>query len=380
MRLTKVRVTGFKSLTDFELDLSPFTCLIGLNGCGKSTVLQFFDFISHVLAGDVDEWFDARDWDFADVAAPSRTTIEFDLMFSDAGTWSGEYDVESRRCIREGIHTGGESRWLDGGKTNLLGVDSGISGGKTFDTTSLAYRGSITNIVRNEALPEPIRKLKEFVGHLRAFDTLAPQFLRRRDRQQRDSIGHSGEYLASFFDALSEHSRAAIVDDLAKLYPHLENVFPQSHQGGWKELVLHEAYETQSHLMSTSKHMNDGLLRTLAILVALRSEHSFLLFDEIENGINPELIEALIEKLTAASHQVLVTTHSPMILNYLDDDLARESVVFLHKGPDGGTRSKRFFEIPSMRDKLEVMGPGEVFVDTNLTALSEELNSAVSGA
>jgi hypothetical protein len=70
--------------------------------------------------------------------------------------------------------------------------------------------------------------------------------------------------------------------------------------------------------------------------------------------------------------QVLVTSHSPMILNYLDDDVARKAVQFVYKNPRGQTRVRPFFELPGIGDKLNYMGPGEAFVDTNLAALTDE--------
>jgi hypothetical protein len=33
---------------------------------------------------------------------------------------------------------------------------------------------------------------------------------------------------------------------------------------------------------------------------------------------------------------------------------------------------RRFFELPGIGDKLNYMGPGEAFVDTNLAALTDE--------
>ncbi len=38
----------------------------------------------------------------------------------------------------------------------------------------------------------------------------------------------------------------------------------------------------------------------MAILAELATENRFLLFDEIENGINPELVEFVIDKLVNA--------------------------------------------------------------------------------
>jgi ABC-type multidrug transport system ATPase subunit len=111
----------------------------------------------------------------------------------------------------------------------------------------------------------------------------------------------------------------------------------------------------------------------IAILAELHTDHQFLLFDEIENGINPEIIEFVITLLVSARQQVLVTTHSPMILNYLDDQIARNGVVYLYKTTAGYTESIPFFSIPSLNKKLDVMGPGEAFVDTNLTELADEI-------
>jgi AAA15 family ATPase/GTPase len=119
--------------------------------------------------------------------------------------------------------------------------------------------------------------------------------------------------------------------------------------------------------------MNDGFLRLIAVLAELTTDHSMVMFDEIENGINPELIDFLLDKLLKARQQVLVTTHSPMILNYLDDDTARRGVIYLYKTAKGQTRSIPFFSIGSVAEKLTVLGPGEAFVDTNLTDLANEI-------
>jgi len=127
-----------------------------------------------------------------------------------------------------------------------------------------------------------------------------------------------------------------------------------------------------------ARHSSDGMLRVLAILTQLSTEYGFILFDEIENGINPELIEKLMDTLVDASRQnlqqIMVTTHSPMILNYLEDEVAEESVILIYKTPEGLTRNKRFFEIPMLKEKLQIMGPGEAFADTHLVDLVKKLN------
>ena len=122
------------------------------------------------------------------------------------------------------------------------------------------------------------------------------------------------------------------------------------------------------------------MLRLIAILAEIQDQrHHFLLFDEIENGINPELVEFVLDALVSAPQQVMVTTHSPVILNYLDDEVARAGVIYLYKTDEGHTRSIPFFSIPSLAEKLKFMGPGEAFVDTNLTALADEIAQVAGG-
>jgi hypothetical protein len=60
-------------------------------------------------------------------------------------------------------------------------------------------------------------------------------------------------------------------------------------------------------------------------------------------------------------------------LNYLEDDIAKDGVIYLYKTTKGATRAIPLFSIPSMAEKLSVMGPGEVFVDTRLSELAEEI-------
>lgn len=51
--LTHLEVNGFKNLLDFKIDFGPFTCLAGLNGIGKSNVLDAIKFLSELASKDL---------------------------------------------------------------------------------------------------------------------------------------------------------------------------------------------------------------------------------------------------------------------------------------------------------------------------------------
>ncbi len=183
-----------------------------------------------------------------------------------------------------------------------------------------------------------------------------------------------GERLSAFLYEMDKEKRKKILDTMAKCYPNLKGIEISAMKSGWKKLSFQEAFQGIP-LKTEARHVADGFLRLLAVFAQLSKEQSILLLDEIENGINPELIEFLMDSLIEAFPQVTVTTHSPMVLNYIEDDVAIEGVVYLYKDKTGKTQAIRLFDIPSMRKKLTVMGPGEVYEDTLLSQLEEEITA-----
>ena len=49
--LTRLKVRGFKNLADVDARLGPFTCIAGVNGAGKSNLLDAIAFFLRALAG-----------------------------------------------------------------------------------------------------------------------------------------------------------------------------------------------------------------------------------------------------------------------------------------------------------------------------------------
>ena len=211
--------------------------------------------------------------------------------------------------------------------------------------------------------------------NIRSLELLSPHLLRKRSRAQDKDIGAGGEKLSGFLASLKGEQKAHLVELLRTLYPRLQDFRVASVKGGWKRLMVTEQFEDgeNTHILETeATQLNDGLLRILAILAQLQTDTGLLLLDEVENGINPEIIEQLVDLLVDSPVQTIVTTHSPMILNYLRDDVAWKSVHFVYKNSKGQTQIRRFFDLESTRVKLAWMGPGEAFVDTNLCKLAEE--------
>ncbi|MBF0583654.1 MAG: AAA family ATPase [Magnetococcales bacterium] len=379
--IRRLKIGNFKSLDDLSVPMSKLTCLIGLNGSGKSTFLQAMDFLAHVITGEVKSWLTVREWSNQDLTCRLLTKrligfhVELAFPASPTVSWNGSYNPATHRCHNESVAIEDDSKVIffsKPGSYSEYSTGSGSENKITFD-----YQGSILSRLKTDN--PHLLQLKTFFTELKSLELLSPHLMRHRARTAAD-IGLGGEKLSAFLYGLPKENRAQIIAALQTLYPHLTDFHISNQRPGWKKLSIQEDVAAAKPMLTEARHINDGLLRQLAIVAQTYSNHRCLLFDEIENGMNQEIIGKLIDILLKARQQIVITTHSPQILNFLPDDVARESVLFFYKTPQGFSRARRFFDLPLTAKKLAILGPGEVYADTDLEALVQEALRLDNGA
>lgn len=385
--ITYFKIDNFKSLVDFKLELSKFSCLIGLNGAGKSSVLQALDFTSALMSGDVTEWLSKRSWDVKDLNSKlvNRSNINFGIVLEIDGqvyTWGGAFNRTKLSLTYEKIDRYDHDSKTGKRKTNLFEVAKGhyTVRGEEAEPINFRYEGSILSQLKSSALSPEIEMIKKEICNIRSLDLLSPQSLRLRARKSdKGDIGMGGEQLSLFIHRLKGKQKNLLVEQLQTYYPQVKDIHTKSLRSGWVQLELTEEYFNEKGskeiLTTEARHINDGMLRLLAILAQQFSPLKTLLFDEIENGINPEVTEQIVDALVASPKQIIVTTHSPMILNYMDDEIAKKAVILIYKRDDGQTHATRFFDVPSAAGKLESLAPGDAMLDVYLRDIAKEAES-----
>lgn len=399
--LTRFEIDNFKSLVGFSLPLSRFNCVIGQNGAGKTTLLQALDFAAHVMSGEVKEWLDARGWSAADLTSRlgNKSNIEMAIELEIEGRhmrWDATFNRSRLACTREVAKVTNlkmDGSWSYDGSFRLDGVFFELKGGKYWhrsestDSTQwneipFIYQGSLLSQLKDNQLSPMLRELRERIKAIRSLDLLSPEQLRRKTRlaDLADDIGSGGQQLGAFIHQLKPAERDQLLLSLQRYYPQVTKIHTSILRGGAVKLELHERYQIDTSgtdssstedMVTEARHINDGMLRLLAILAQQFSPYQFVLFDEVENGVNPEITEALVDALVNSSKQLLVTTHSPLVLNYLEDDVARQSVLLIYKRPDGVSRAVRLFDVPMAAGRLECLSPGESMLDLSLTRVAE---------
>lgn len=381
LMIRTITIRNFKSLVDVSINLQKFNCLVGMNGAGKSTLLQAIDFISQQMRGYLYIWLQDRGWESRDLysrtsnSKASSHPLFLEVVYQlDARTltWQGYFNRNFMRMTRESIYIDDEM-YLEvvDGKYRTFG--------KTYESIPFEYSGSILSVLKETVFPAEIILFRDALKNIKSLELLSPHLLRKRSRSdiEPSGVGIGGEKLSGYLDTLTSENKSQLLVILQKFYPQIERFRISTTKGGWKRLIVEERFLDENGVQTCCEtdagQLNDGLLRILAVLAQVESQKgSLLLLDEIENGINPQIIEQLVDTLVEAKSQVIVTTHSPMILNYLDDDVARKGVQYVYKSPQAQTRIRRFFDIPRIDEKLTVMGPGEAFIDTDLQQLTQE--------
>ncbi|MBR5050677.1 MAG: AAA family ATPase [Desulfovibrio sp.] len=373
-RITSFFIEKFKSLNEFRIDFSERSnvlVLVGCNGSGKTSVLQCLDFIGEIFRGDVDKWLTERGWSPTDIIYPSKKrSIELSLsgVFDNHKvTWTATYNLSTKSCTAEEIKVDDITRIIY--SKNVLHID------KEIYEIIYDYTGSIFSKLKYDKIKDQI--LISFINYSKgiySFDTLNSTQLLSKSRKKIGGIGRGGQHVAGVFSALSDQQKKNIISNINKIFPWLSSIQAIQKRAGWIELNFEET-AGQRYFSIPAKHSCDGLLRILAFITEINTSDTLVVFDEIENGLNPEIMKSFLECLFDSNKQIVFTTHNPVILNYIKEEIAEEIVYFMFRDDTGKSSATRFFSIPSVKEKLEWLGPGEAFLDVNHMDLVNEIHN-----
>lgn len=219
---------------------------------------------------------------------------------------------------------------------------------------------------KGETQQQVLSALHQFKS-LRFFD-FVPDAMRKPSFPGQIVLGDNGENFSSVLYAIyqDEQKRAAFIEWLRELTPMdvvgLE--FPPDQVGR----VLATLVEKDGRKISAYS-ASDGTLRLLGLLAALLGPEpaDFYFFEELENGIHPSrlhLLLELIEQVTAEGNiQVVATTHSPQLLGLVSEQtLNYASMTYRLEGqPDA--HIQRIIDIPDAK---------EIFREEDLSRLYEK--------
>jgi ABC-type cobalamin/Fe3+-siderophores transport system ATPase subunit len=322
--ITSLRIVHFKALADVTVPLGPITVLVGPNDSGKSTILQALMALSRAAdqAGIEPEQLLSCPLAVAATHQDSSTPVEIsaDGTTSLGSTQQHHYRYRFGLATREKSIVREAIEW--NGKELLQGISAEPLAGKILDwqqgrRTYLSMRASISSAA--DAQP---RRIEAVASDLSATPLrLDPKAIASPSRLGAPLLD-DGSGLVGIVDELltsgvGDDQIARANDVIRTLTPHVKGVAARLHPSGGKELH----FALRSGAVIPASQMSDGVVLAAAlVLISLGARTPRLLIEEPENGLHPRQLRIVADTIrsiaTEHSIQVVLTTHSPLLLNY----------------------------------------------------------------
>lgn len=364
-RIESLRVENYRALRKVELDtLTPMTVLLGPNGSGKSTVFDVFNFLSECFQFGLRHAWDRRGRGKELKTRGSTGPIVFDLKYRehrampvityhlaiDEGA-KGPEVVEEWLQWRRGRH-GRPFRFLDFSR----GEGSAVSGEMPDeDDTRAPQRLRSPDLIAVSTLGQfsdhpRVAALREFITDWYVSYLSIDQTRSQPEVGPQERLSKGGENLPNVIQYLKEQHAERLEQIFAVLrrrIPRLERVEADPMPDGRLLLQLKDAPFEQPIL---SKFASDGTMKMLAYLTVLYDPEPprFIGIEEPENFLHPKLLPELAEECRAAAErsQLLITSHSPFLLNAMRP----EEVRVLYRDDQGFTQTVRTSDIPGITE------------------------------
>jgi predicted ATPase len=350
--IRKLRIKNYKSLKDVELELDKFNVLIGPNASGKSNFLDCFDFVSEIAQGSIDNVFDKRG-SYEHMVFGGEGSIELSVEFLLDGkpseyfiSFSDKDIVKEKLTVGEEIMDRDQEEAREGVRDEMRKMEGQLTPGY-----SLIYTFG------SKKYPQ-ILKTKEYLSSWKSYNFITSEMRKTYSARRNLVLEKNGGNLAQVL--LSLHNERPKMFDkienmLTQAIPQIDELLTPLTEGGDTYVAVREkGFDTPFDYFRVS----DGTLKLLAYITAIASiEPKLVCFEEPENFIHPRLLELLVEILKKSDKQILLSTHSP----YLVDWVEPEDVIIVEK-EEKETVAKRIKRVDKLKIKkhLEEIGLGEL--------------------
>ena len=405
--LKSLRLENFKSFKNAELALGDLTVLVGTNASGKSNIRDAFRFLHGISRGysiaeiigekygegGVLQWrgirggkneitycgadsfaiaisFSVRDGDI-EYDMDYRIDVKFNILspvpyilaeqlFCDQKDYP-IFDALIRVALPNTTAVHFYDYWQNDDEYNkLVPIESYQFFPNYIPILFLAANGAKPHSQagrKNYNIPTA-KKICELaltaISEMRFLD-LSPDVMRLPTFAGQNTLGDRGENLSSvMLDICRDETRKAILLDwLQALTPmDAKNFdFPEDFTG--KVLLRIEEASGQK---TTAYSASDGTLRFLGLLAALlgNQRSRFYFFEEPENGIHPNrlslLLQLMEQEVANGSMQIVITTHSPLLLNFLSPANLEYASLMYRIGDRAESRITKIMDIPNARE------------------------------
>ena len=312
--LERLEVRNYKSLRDVKVRFEQFNVLVGLNASGKSNIIDCLSLVSESLQvfGGLSQILERRGG-FKHVVFQGEEEFDVKVAFS----------VGKNKCEYYMKATEGEieERWLKINEREFI-KEQGYAGkylkeDYSEDKFKTAWR-SLT--VGPPKCAKEISECLDYLSKWYFYSFSTPEIRGRLPVKKSFTLERDGSNLAQVLLSLrTERPKIfAEIEEMLKLaIPDVEELLTPLTEGGDTYVAVRErGFEHPFDYYQLS----DGTLRLLAHITALNLDAELVCFEEPENFVHPYLLRLLVEVLKKSEKQVILSTHSPYFLDFVEPE------------------------------------------------------------
>ena len=379
--LRQMQLSSFRSLLFTDLDFENPTFIVGRNGSGKSNFTDAFGFLREAMASPLQAvierrgGFSAASHRSSARGRPANLTLGVTLEKPDENTDSARYVIDL--CPRRGHDFEVAYEHCDVVRSD--GTQDSFSRQTTMGSTD--WKSSVESLrpaIEPRALSLPLvggderfSVMFRFLAGMRTY-RIDPAALRAmQDPDGGSGLRSDGRNAASVLREIRRKSPqqdwARICELLESVVPGTVGVRPKKH-GNKLTLEFTQIREGAEPIKFEAFSMSDGTLRMVGLITAVfqHPKPSLLVIEEPEASIHPGALGAILDVLRLASRsmQVVVTTHSPDILDatWIEDRHLR-----ILTWQEGSSRISRVSKAVRTALGQHIMGAGELLRSNALT-------------
>ena len=359
MKLLRLKAKNYRSLRDVSIDLEDFNVFIGANASGKSTILDALRFLHEAVH--------ARDFEGAvfsrggilNLAWKGEEAHQIDLAVTlrddeDRIEWSVQI---TRQGFQFHVAERVKRSQPQSPPSELLEADRGAGWWWSSNTNEqVEMKQPVTACALAAASADANFPAREVANYIRRWGFFDPNpFLLRRDWSSLESsrFDHYGRNLAETLHALAPDVRERIRSATHDIVGLPTEIDTRETEDRFYFVQEEEDLEFPVHQMGVSS----GTLRMLALMTALHGEPGANLMgiEEPENYVHPSALSSFVDYLRDARERVrfMVTTHSPLLLDLLDEP---EAVCVVQRQGGQGTAVSRQSNADGIRRALTESG------------------------
>lgn len=398
MNISKIEIKNFKSFKDVSVNLNDFNVVIGACAAGKSNFIDAFNFLKD-LSEDLMNALGRHGLYFIQNLAndPNQPTC-IKVTFGDGKPFLNRLNEKHNRIQYKSLEYEVCINFNNNAPiiNETVKFDFNLDNGEFYENSLLLKNqnfkitaefendndnieledfvpGSLLNIVNenfkdehgliiNSALATIPFNWSNYFKNITYYN-LDPKFCRLDDDTGKAVLKEYGENLNLVLEEIldDDENNRKFLNLLSSLLPYVEGIEMLKLDDDRRMFRLDDKY-IKSKI--SSLFISDGTMDIIALICALYFESGdIILIEEPERNIHPGLFIQLVSMIKEVSQrkQVIMTTHSPELLNSCDLD----DIYFVSRDEKGSVISKPI-DNKQIKDFIDELGIGQVFVDNYL--------------